>query len=321
LSSLFFSTCIFTPFVNVVTKISSIYSSLFVAPLYFLEFSNDKSIFISLIDGGSQLNVIDKKLLKHIIHARIPGPPSLTSFQGAQGIDSPILKWARFRVHLANGSSLSVVAAVVDSLPCSMILGQPFLISNGIHMDFANAILTTPAGPLKLRVCERAPTKAKVNSVTVNDLNIDFSESNINKKQQKKFLQFLSNYSEFLGSKKKGIAKHVKHRIRLDTDHPITDRPRHHTSDQNKHAAEEAYKMLDGIIIRPSNSPYASEVVMAKKKDSDGNFTGWRFCIDYRNINKRTIKDAYPLPRITDLLHDIKKSRYFVALDLRQGYW
>lgn len=60
---------------------------------------------------------------------------------------------------------------------------------------------------------------------------------------------------------------------------------------------------------------------MTPKTDADGKRTGWRFCVDFRRINQETIKDVYPLPRITELLHSVKQSRYFVALDLRSGYW
>lgn len=74
--------------------------------------------------------------------------------------------------------------------------------------------------------------------------------------------------------------------------------------------------MLGQGVIQPSCSPWASPIVLVKKKD--GKF---RFCIDYRKLNVVTKKDTYPLPRVDDLLDALSGSRYFSTLDLRSGYW
>ncbi|EZG43551.1 putative retrotransposon protein, partial [Gregarina niphandrodes] len=74
--------------------------------------------------------------------------------------------------------------------------------------------------------------------------------------------------------------------------------------------------MLEKGVIRPSRSPYASGIVLVKKKTGE-----WRFCIDYRPLNAVTVRDEFPIPRIDDLLRAVRGSRWFVALDLRAGYW
>ncbi|GJR00570.1 putative reverse transcriptase domain-containing protein [Tanacetum coccineum] len=68
-------------------------------------------------------------------------------------------------------------------------------------------------------------------------------------------------------------------------------------------------------FIRPSSSPWGAPVLFVKKKD--GSF---RMCIDYRELNKLTIKNRYPLPRIDDLFDQLQGSRYFSKIDLRSGY-
>lgn len=108
----------------------------------------------------------------------------------------------------------------------------------------------------------------------------------------------------------------VKHRIRLDTDTPIRMPPRYFGEDERKTARAELDKMLKAGVVRPSNSPFASEVVLVQKVGGS-----WRFCIDFRALNKSTIADSYPMPRIADLLAAVGGSKYFVALDLRAGYW
>ena len=75
------------------------------------------------------------------------------------------------------------------------------------------------------------------------------------------------------------------------------------------------HELLDKGFIRPSTSPWGAPVLFAKKKDKT-----LRLCIDYRQLNRVTIKNRYPLPRIDDLFDQLRGAQVYSKIDLRTGY-
>jgi hypothetical protein len=96
---------------------------------------------------------------------------------------------------------------------------------------------------------------------------------------------------------------------------PISKAPYRMASSELKELKEQLQELLDKGFIRPSISPWGALVLFVKKKDGS-----MRMCIDYRELNKVTIKNRYPLPRIDDLLDQLQGARVFSKVDLRSGY-
>ena len=96
---------------------------------------------------------------------------------------------------------------------------------------------------------------------------------------------------------------------------PISKAPYRMAPVEMKELATQLQDLLDKGIIRPSVSPWGAPVLFVKKKDGS-----MRLCIDYRELNKITIKNKYPLPRIDDLFDQLKGAAYFSKIDLRSGY-
>ena len=113
-----------------------------------------------------------------------------------------------------------------------------------------------------------------------------------------------------------GCTEVVTHKIDTGDHPPIRQRFRRIPPERRQVVEVEIQKMLDRGIIEPSHGPWASPIVLVKKKTGE-----WRFCIDYRKLNDITKKDAYPLPRIDDTLDLLSGAQYFATIDLASGYW
>nr|GFC06846.1 putative reverse transcriptase domain-containing protein [Tanacetum cinerariifolium] len=96
---------------------------------------------------------------------------------------------------------------------------------------------------------------------------------------------------------------------------PVARAPYRLAPSEMKELAEQLQELFDKGFIRPSSSPWGAPVLFFKKKDES-----FRMCIDYRELNKLTVKNRYPLPRIDDLFDQLQGSSVYSKIDLRSGY-
>ncbi|GBM67977.1 Transposon Ty3-I Gag-Pol polyprotein [Araneus ventricosus] len=108
----------------------------------------------------------------------------------------------------------------------------------------------------------------------------------------------------------------TQYRINTSDHPPIKQYPRRLRLARKEEADHLVKDMLDNGIIEESSGPWASPIVLVKKKDGST-----RFCVDYRKLNEIPKKDSYPLPRIDDTLDALNGSQWFTTLDLKSGYW
>ena len=115
-----------------------------------------------------------------------------------------------------------------------------------------------------------------------------------------------------------GVPLHcqVKHPIDLTPGAPLPNGPIYRRSVlENDEIKRQIQELLQKGHIRPSSSPCGSPIMLVQKKDGTS-----RICIDYQALNKIIVWNRYPIPRIDELLYQLKGAKYFSKIDLKSGY-
>ncbi|KAK7877355.1 hypothetical protein WMY93_031928 [Mugilogobius chulae] len=143
-------------------------------------------------------------------------------------------------------------------------------------------------------------------------------DSPISEEQKAQLLQLLSCFSDVFSppDHNSGRCSLVKHHIRTGDHPPVKQRAYRASPEKRAEIERQVARLLAEGLVEESYSPWASPVVLVKKKGGQ-----WRFCIDYRRLNAVTIKDSHPLPRVDDSLDALAGSLWFSTLDFSNGYW
>ncbi|GFX53263.1 retrovirus-related Pol polyprotein from transposon 297 [Trichonephila clavipes] len=134
---------------------------------------------------------------------------------------------------------------------------------------------------------------------------------NVSQHNRAEVEQLLSTYTP-----KKTKTVNIELDIALTDDEPIFHKPRRLPFAERDIVDAQVDEWVKNGIVEPCSSPYTSQVVVVKKKDGKS-----RVCIDYRRLNRKLIKDNYPLPLIDDILDCLQNAKIFTTLDLKNGFF
>lgn len=154
-------------------------------------------------------------------------------------------------------------------------------------------------------------------SPTVQEQIRDVDLSSVPTEAQSKVRSLLTRYTSVFTSHDGdlGCTSLISHDIPLADDVPVRQRYRPIPPSEYEEVKQHINQLLEAQIIRESSSPYASPIVLVRKKDGS-----LRMCVDYRQLNSKTRKDAFPLPRIDESLYALAGARWFSTMDLASGY-
>ncbi|KAL9958151.1 hypothetical protein ACROYT_G035126 [Oculina patagonica] len=139
--------------------------------------------------------------------------------------------------------------------------------------------------------------------------------SNLRDDQRDEFLNLAHQFSS-LFTEAPGTTNLVQHHIKLTSVEPVRSKPYPVPYSLRESLKEDINNMIKMGVVRESNSPYSSPVVVVKKKDGTN-----RVCFDYRKLNKLTVFDPEPMPTAEELFQKLNGDKYFSKIDLSKGYW
>ena len=113
-----------------------------------------------------------------------------------------------------------------------------------------------------------------------------------------------------------GFCDGIEHEIITKDVPPVKQNPLRLGPEQRIDADKIVDELLERSLVKPSKSAWASPIVMVKKKDNT-----YRMCNDYREVNKHSALDAYPLPTVNQRISQLSQARWFCSTDLACSYW
>ena len=169
--------------------------------------------------------------------------------------------------------------------------------------------------------------KDKLNTTNVcslNDTPVDFLSKfnldgmDVDSSQQDQLKTFLNKFNDVFSQNDQdlGFTSLVQHRIELSDEAPFKQRHRRIPPAMYQELKDHLQDLLDQNVISKSHSPFSSNVVLVRKKTGE-----LRLCVDFRQLNNNTIKDAYALPRLDETLDSLAGAKYFTVLDMKSGYY
>ena len=131
--------------------------------------------------------------------------------------------------------------------------------------------------------------------------------------QRQSLSMLLHEYSSVLSSEP-GCTYVITHSVLTTDEIPVRQRPYRIPQAMRNIVKSEIDKMLKSGYIEPANSPYGYPIVIVKKADST-----WRFCIDYRRLNAKTLFDPQPMPQVDELIEKVSDAKYISTIDLAKA--
>jgi hypothetical protein len=182
--------------------------------------------------------------------------------------------------------------------------------------------ITATATATDNRATSSAPSETSVDDSfrkKIDEIVSDLGEG-VTAEQQQQLRELLLQYKHVLAADKLGSTNIFTFDIDPGNARPVCHRDRRYTPLEYEAIRTQVESLLANGLIESANSDWCSRLVCAPKKAADGQRTDIRVCVDFRDVNKLCVKDAYPSPNIEATLDRLKSAKWFSAFDLEKGY-
>lgn len=287
-------------------------------------FQSSARLFVEVLIGGVPVNaLIDSGATNSLL------PSSMIPVLASKGIK---VHFCDSELQLADGQSSSIEGKALiplnvggrtwcgefyfqSSLPYSAILGVDCLRALNMSIDFSIPRVTlrgfgAPADVPLIHLCA-----ASIDEDLSDHLTPTPSHPDITEEQYRQFASFLENWkAEFESSL--ALTSVTEHKIYVDPNIPPIKQKNYPMAPAIQEVVEaEVEKLLSLGHIEPSTSPWSSPLVVVNKSNGEK-----RVCVDFRALNKHTVKNSYPLPHLQSVLDSLKDSRIVSSIDLKSGF-
>ncbi|KAL0562068.1 hypothetical protein IC582_002518 [Cucumis melo] len=280
-----------------------------------------------LFDSGSSHSFISSAFVSH---ARLEVEPlhhvlSVSTPSGECMLSKEKVKACQIEIA---GHVIEVTLIVLDMLDFDVILGMDWLAANHASIDCSRKEVTFNPPSMASFKFKGGGSKSLPQVISVIRASkllsqgtwgilagvVDTREADVSLSSE----PVVGDYPDVFPEELPGLPPHreVEFAIELEPGTvPISRAPYRMAPAELKELKVQLQELLDKGFIRPSVSPWGAPVLFVKKKDGS-----MRLCIDYRELNKVTVKNRYPLPRIDDLFDQLQGATVFSKIDLRSGY-
>ena len=232
-----------------------------------------------------------------------------------------------------NGKFTEGIIKPSENIPGGILMPAIAVTAHEMEVDIcmkniANKSISIPKGQTIAHLVNYVilDSKSKANIMNINiqnstaskDVPVNLDNTELTETQKIHVRELCKKYSDVFAQStvELGKAKGIKQKINLSDNQPFQQRARRIPPSMYDEVRKHINEMLACGAIRHSKSPWSSNVVFARKKDGS-----LRLCLDFRQLNSKTIRDAYMLPLIENTLNRLAGAKYFTCLDLQSGYW
>lgn len=273
-----------------------------------------------LIDTGSTITIISKTALTQSHQNQLPEIND-TEVTLLQANGTPIETSGETKLKMKCGIQEYDVPVIIADIAVDGILGMDFLQKSNTTIDCDQKSIRIQGEVIPCTNPNEDDKVMKIDQENIPEYLQDIytrTKHSIDEEHHLTVAKLLNEYSDVFskGDHDIGSTNKIQHSIHTTCAAPIRQRPRRPPMGQRDEVDKQIQDMLDRGIITRSTSPWSSPIVLVDKKDGTK-----RFCVDYRLLNKHTIKDSFPLPSIAESLDALDGAKYFCTLDLASGYW